>query len=61
VDIHTANIDRAERCGVQIFEAHIGCQLLPTARFVDLLEQTGFRDVGVIDVTAVHAVVHGTK
>lgn len=48
-------------CGVQFFEAHIGCQLLPTARFVDLLEQAGFREVGVIDVTPVHVVVHGTK
>ncbi|MDP8937334.1 MAG: class I SAM-dependent methyltransferase, partial [Actinomycetota bacterium] len=48
-------------CGVQFFEAHIGCQLLPTARFVDLLERSGFREVGVIDVTPVHVVVHGTK
>ena len=48
-------------CGVQFFEAHIGCQLLPTGRFVDLLEQAGFREVGVIDVTPVHVVVHGTK
>ena len=48
-------------CGVQCFEAHIGCQLLPTARFVDLLEQAGFRKVGVIDVTPVHVVVHGTR
>ena len=48
-------------CDVQFFEAHIGCQLLPTARFVDLLEQAGFREVGVIDVTPVHVVVHGTK
>jgi len=48
-------------CGIQFFEAHIGCQLLPTARFVDLLEQAGFREVGVIDVTPVHVVVHGTK
>lgn len=48
-------------CGVQCFEAHIGCQLLPTARFVELLEAAGFRDVGVIDVTPVHVVVHGTK
>jgi len=38
-----------------------GCQLLPTTRFVDLLERAGFRDVGVIDVTPVHVVVHGTK
>ena len=48
-------------CGVQCFEAHIGCQLLPTSRFVDLLERAGFREVGVIDVTPVHVVVHGTK
>ena len=48
-------------CAVQFFEANIGCQLLPTARFVDLLQRAGFRDVGVIDVTPVHVVVHGTK
>lgn len=48
-------------CGVQLFEAHIGCQLLPTSRFVDLLERAGFREVGVIDVTPVHVVVHGTR
>ncbi len=28
-------------CGIQFFEAHIGCQLPPTARFIDLLEQAG--------------------
>lgn len=48
-------------CGVQLFEAHIGCQLLPTARFVEHLKQGGFRDVGVVDVTPMHVVVHGTK
>jgi 2-polyprenyl-3-methyl-5-hydroxy-6-metoxy-1,4-benzoquinol methylase len=48
-------------CGVQMFEAHIGCQLLPTSRFVTHLERAGFRDVGVIDVTPTHVVVHGTK
>ena len=46
--------------GVQYFEAHIGCQLLPTAHFVALLEAAGFRDVGVIEVTPVHVVIHGT-
>jgi ubiquinone/menaquinone biosynthesis C-methylase UbiE len=46
---------------VQLFEAHIGCQLLPTARFVELLEQAGFRDVGAIPVTPMQVVVHGTK
>ncbi len=30
-------------CGVQFFEAHIGCQLLPTARFLDLPQRAGFR------------------
>lgn len=48
-------------CGVQVFEAHIGCHLLPTARFVEHLEEAGFKDVGVIDVTPMHVVVHGTK
>lgn len=48
-------------CGVQFFEAHIGCQLLPAARFVDYLEAAGFRGVGVIDVNPMHVVIHGTK
>ncbi|MDQ3465131.1 MAG: methyltransferase domain-containing protein [Actinomycetota bacterium] len=48
-------------CGVQLFEAHIGCQLLPTARFIEHLDRAGFRDVGVVDVTPMHVVVHGTK
>ena len=48
-------------CGVQFFEAHIGCQLLPTKAFVELLEVAGFKDVGVIDVTPTHSVIHGTK
>ena len=48
-------------CGVQFFEAHIGCQLLPTSRFVELLDGAGFRDVGVIDVNPTHVVVHGRK
>ncbi|MBW3555694.1 MAG: methyltransferase domain-containing protein [Actinobacteria bacterium] len=48
-------------CGVQFFEAHIGCQLLPTARFVELLQAAGFNDVGVVDVTPMQVVVHGTK
>lgn len=48
-------------CGVQFFEAHIGCQLLPTTRFVELLDGAGFADVGVIPVTPMHVVVHGTR
>ena len=48
-------------CGVQFFEAHIGCQLLPTSRFVELLDGAGFHDVSVIDVNPTHAVIHGRK
>jgi ubiquinone/menaquinone biosynthesis C-methylase UbiE len=48
-------------CGIQFFEAHIGCQLMPTSRFVALLQKAGFRDVAAIDVTPVHVVIHGTK
>jgi len=47
--------------GVQFFEAHIGCQLLPTSRFLELLGGAGFQDIGTIDVTPTHVVVHGTK
>ncbi len=48
-------------CGVQAFEAHIDCQLLPTSRYIELLSDAGFRDVGAIELTPVHVVVHGTK
>jgi hypothetical protein len=48
-------------CGVQFFEAHIGCQLLPSSRFAEILASAGFRDVGVIDVNPLQVVVHGTK
>lgn len=48
-------------CGVQCFEAHIGCQLLPATRYVAHLEAAGFTDVGVIDVTPMHVVIHGTR
>ena len=48
-------------CGIQFFEAHIGCQLLPTSRFVELLQEAGFRDVAAIEVSPVHVVIHGTN
>lgn len=48
-------------CGVQFFESHIGCQLLPASRFVEVLRDAGFRDVGVIDVNPMHVVIHGTR
>ncbi len=55
------NVPGRLMCGVQLFEAHIGCELLPTARFVDHLRDAGFKDVGVINVTPLQVVVHGTK
>lgn len=48
-------------CAIQFFEAHIGCQLLPTNRYVNLLREAGFDDVGTIEATPVHVVIHGTK
>lgn len=48
-------------CGVQCFEAHIGCQLLPAARFVEYLQRAGFTDVSAIDVTPMHVVIRGAK
>jgi SAM-dependent methyltransferase len=48
-------------CGVQFFEAHIGCQLLPAARFVEHLDAAGFADIGIIDINPLHVVIHGRK
>ncbi|MGH2441732.1 MAG: class I SAM-dependent methyltransferase [Chloroflexota bacterium] len=45
--------------GIQFFEAHIGCQLLPASRFVKFLQEQGFHDVAAINLTPVHAVIHG--
>ncbi len=47
--------------GIQFFEAMIDDQLLPIQAYVDLFERHGFRDVGVVEVTPVHAVTHGRK
>lgn len=47
--------------GVQFFESHIGCQLLPSGRYAELPDGHGFRDIRVINVNPVHAVVYGTK
>jgi ubiquinone/menaquinone biosynthesis C-methylase UbiE len=47
-------------CGIQFFEAHINCQLQPTNYFLDLLQDAGFQNVGAVDVSPVHVVVHGT-
>jgi SAM-dependent methyltransferase len=47
--------------GIQYFEALIGDQLLPTSRYVELLEDAGFEQVDSFQLTPVHVVVHGVK
>ncbi len=48
-------------CGIQAFEAHIDCQLLPTSFWVDALQSAGFAEVAHIDVSPTHVVIHGTN
>jgi SAM-dependent methyltransferase len=47
--------------GIQYFEALIDDQLLPIAYYLELLNRHGFSDVGVVELTPVHAITHGTK
>ncbi|MFV1970953.1 MAG: class I SAM-dependent methyltransferase [Acidimicrobiia bacterium] len=47
--------------GVQYFEALIDDQLLPINYYIELLTRHGFRDIGVVELTPVHAITHGTK
>ena len=47
--------------GIQFFEAQIDDQLVPVATYLDLLDRHGFRDVGSIDITPVHAVTYGRR
>ena len=47
--------------GIQYYEAQIEDQLLPTAAFVKLLEQHGFRDVGSVDISPLHNLIFGRK
>ena len=47
--------------GIQFFEAMIDDQLLPIQAYLDLFERHGFRDVGVVSLTPVHAITYGTK
>lgn len=47
--------------GIQYFEASIDDQLLPAAAFVELLEQAGLKDVGVVEFTPVHVVIVGRQ
>ncbi|MFQ5872383.1 MAG: class I SAM-dependent methyltransferase [Dehalococcoidia bacterium] len=48
-------------CGIQFFEALIDDQLLPTQAYIDLLNGHGFRNVGAVDLTPVHAVTYGQR
>ncbi|GMR01989.1 MAG: class I SAM-dependent methyltransferase [Acidimicrobiia bacterium] len=47
--------------GIQYFEALINDQLLPIKYYLELLTRHGFRDVGVVEMTPVHAITYGTK
>ena len=47
--------------GIQFFESQIDDLLMPTQDFVDLLNKTGFREVGAFDLTPTHNIIHGTK
>lgn len=46
---------------IQYFEASIGDQLLPTSRFVELLEETGLREIETVEITPVHVVILGSR
>lgn len=48
-------------CGIQFFEALIDDQLLPSSTYVDLLTRHGFRNIGTVELSPVHALVHGQK
>lgn len=45
--------------GIQFFEAQIDDQLLPRSAYDDLLSRQGFRDIGSLQLTPVHAVTFG--
>ncbi len=47
--------------GIQFFEATIDDQLLPIQAYLDLFARHGFRDIGSVSMTPVHAITHGTK
>lgn len=48
-------------CGIQAFEAHIGCQLMPPAHFEGLLTTAGFKNVRTIEINPTHVVICGEK
>jgi ubiquinone/menaquinone biosynthesis C-methylase UbiE len=45
--------------GIQFFEAQIDDQLLPRSAYDDLLRRHGFRDIGALQLTPMHAVTFG--
>lgn len=47
--------------GIQFFEALIDDQLLPVSSYLELLTRHDFGDVGVVELTPVHAITHGKK
>ena len=47
--------------GIQFFEATIDDQLLPVRVYVDLLNRHDFKNVGVVELTPVHALTYGQK
>lgn len=47
--------------GIQIFEVQIGDQLLPTRRYLELLDAHGFEGVDSFDIAPTHAVIFGRK
>ena len=47
--------------GMQYFKALLGDRMLPICRIETLLERTGFRDIGVIEVASLQTVIFGTR
>ena len=47
--------------GIQFSEATIDDHLLPVKTYVDLLNRHGFRNVGVVELTPVHALTYGQR
>jgi SAM-dependent methyltransferase len=45
--------------GIQVFEAQIDDQLLPRARYDELLSRHGFTDLGTAQLSPVHAITFG--
>lgn len=45
--------------GIQFFEAQIDDQLLPRRAYDELLTRHGFRDIGSVELTPMHAITYG--